>query len=189
MKTSLITLFLALLAITAKPQQNDTVAKIAEQCSIIDNFSNYQTDTLRDMEFLDEEFIKQRNEGYGLLTGYFKNDTLYKIHELYGTRLMKDVATTDYYFKNGMLIFVIEKEEYSPSVIVGGDGTTDHKINEPDFVGKYYFFKDKMIFKTTKGSPQILPNEMYFDSQSKEGQLLMFSDKNAGLLKKKNRKF
>jgi hypothetical protein len=162
-------------------QHNDTITNIEKKCRVIDVYNAYKTDTLKDEAFLDKSFLKQKGEGFGQMVAYFINDTLVKIREYYGIKLMKDFATTIYYFNKNQLIYVSEKESMGPEILVDSSGTIDHKAKHCDFAGQYYFSNEKLIYSKVKGEPQILPNEKYFDSQSKEGQLLTSAKKNRSL--------
>lgn len=189
MKTTLSLLLMSLMLSYAQAQtKNDTIRNIDQKCQSIKLDSSFKTVSLYNEEFLDTAFLKQAGAGFGQMTGYFRNDTIYRINELYGIRLLKDIAEIDYYFEHGKLIFVYEKENYNPDVFIDSARTIDHKIPCPDFEGHYYFFNEKIIFTKTKGKQQILPNEMYFDSQSKEGQLLLSAKTYVDLLKKKKNK-
>ena len=150
----------------------------------INQYKNYKTDSLIDLQFLDERFVNQQGQGFGRLVGYFKNDSIYKITEVYGLKLMNDIATTEYYFWHSKLIYISEKEVYNPNISMDSTGTVDRRIPGADFDASYYFENDKIINTISKGEAILLPNEKYFDSQSKEGQLLETAKKNIGLLKK-----
>ncbi len=165
--------------------ENETVSNIDQKVSMINLNTIYQVIELKNEEFLDKNFIKQPGEGFGVMSGYFKTDTLPKIREYYGIKKLNDHAITEYYFDEGELIFVYEKENIGPNVITDSSGTTDYKSSVPDFEGKYYFNKGKLVYFTSQGKPQIIPNEMFFDSQSKEGQLLESSKKFVKLLNDK----
>lgn len=167
---------------------DDTIKSIDKKCESIKLDISFEKVTLVNEDFLDTAFLKQKGGGYGLLIGYFKSDTICRIYEQYGIRSLNDIAETDYYFDKGRLIFVYEKENYIPEISIDSTGTVDHKIPGPDFEGYYYFDKEKIIFTNTKGKQQILPNEMFFDSQSKEGQLLLSAQTYFDLLKKKKNK-
>jgi len=168
-------------------QHNNTITNIEKKCRVIDMYNSYKTDTLKNEAFLDEGFLKQKGEGFGQMVAYYKSDTLIKIREYFGIKLMKDFATTIYYFEENQLIFVSEKESIGPEILTDSNGTVDHKAKHCDFEGQYYFSKGKLIYTKVKGEPQILPNEKYFDSQSKEGQLLTSAEKNRNLFSKKKK--
>lgn len=162
--------------------ENEAINNIDQKVLMINLNPIYQIVELKNEEFLDKNFIKQPGEGFGLMCGYFRSDTLPKIREYYGIKKLNDHATTEYYFDEGELIFVYENESYGPIVFTDSSGTSDYKSPLPDFEAKYYFKNGKLIFITWQGKPQIIPNEMFFDSQSKEGQLLDSSKKYVKLI-------
>ncbi len=177
---------LAFTYVSGQDKEN-TIKDIKQKIQSINQDTNYQIVTVDNEAFLDTGFIKQPGKGYGQLTGYFKNNKIYKILEIIGVKLLHDIATTEYYFSDGKLIFIYEYEKYGPDISIDSTGTVDHKKTGFDFEGRYYFNNDKVINTLTSGQQQILPNEMYFDSQSKEGQLLLSSQKYIDLLYKKNK--
>ncbi len=187
MKTALISILFVFTVIASDCQNNDTIKTIEKKCEYINKLNNYKTVTLKNGEFLDETFLKQAGEGYGHLTGYFKNDSIYKISEIIGIKSLKDIGITEYYYWQGKLIYINEKEYIGPDILIDNDGTIEHKTETPDFEGEYYFWQEKIFYKTVKGKPEILPNEMYFQSQSKAGQLITSSEKNIDLLIKKKK--
>jgi hypothetical protein len=147
--------------------KHDTIYMIEQKVQSFDQDTNYWTSTYKNEAFLDTGFINQPSQGYGKLTGYFKNGK------------MNEVAVTDYYFSEGKLIYVYESEKQGPDIFIGSDGTTDYRIKEPNFEVKYYFSHDKLFATTEKGirKTMLLPNAEYFDSQSKEGQLQLSAQK------------
>lgn len=161
---------------------NDFVKNIDRQILGINQNPQFKVVVLNNEDFLDSSFIKQPGKGSGKLTGYFINSSICKIREYIAINLLHDRATTEYYFSDGKLIFVNETEDYGPDIIIDSSGTVDHKKNKSDFEGKYYFDNDKIIKSYKKGQQHIIPNEMYFDSQSKDGQLILSAQKYMGLL-------
>jgi len=184
MKTIIITSLITLAFINVSGQnKSDTIKNIDQKVQAMSKDTSYWISTMNNEAFLDTGFIKQAGQGYGQLTGYFKNGKICIIHELIGIKLQKDVAETEYYFSDGKLIFVYESETFGPAVLTdSSSGSVHYIIKGPDFEGRYYFLNDKLIKKETKGKQQILPNETYFDSQSKEGQLLLSAQKYKNLL-------
>jgi hypothetical protein len=178
---------LLILAFTHVSGQDTTeiIKNIDKKVNDLYQINIYRVVTIEQEAFLDKGFIQQPGLGYGHLTAYFKNDTIYRIDEHIGVRLLKDVATTNYFFSAGKLIFVKEIEFYGPDVFIDVDGTVDQKNEGPDYEGSYYFYGDKFI-SITKGQQQILPNEKFFDSQSKEGQLEYSAQKYFGMMNNKD---
>jgi len=188
MRTTILIIFISLIGTYVFGQDKDVSVKDIEQkIRSIDQDTTYTIVTLENMAFLDTGFINQPAKGYGQLTGYFKNGTICKIREHIGLKLLSDSATTDYYFSGGKLIFVRESEIYNPDVFIDNEGTVDQRKPGPDFEGIYYFNNDKIIFSSANGKQQLLPNEMFFDSQSKEGQLMFSAQKYFNLLSEKNK--
>jgi len=184
MKQLLLTNCLILMMFAAVAQNKERINDIEQKCKIINLAPAYQIKTLEGADFLDSAFINQPNEGYGKLTGYFRNDTLFKIREFYGIKKLEIIGITEYYYWENKLIFVHETENSGPDVLMDSSGTIDYRVKVPEFEGLYYFFSDMLIYKLVEGEQAILPNEKFFDSQSKEGQLLSSSGTNISLLKK-----
>ena len=173
--------------------KTETVKNIEKKYKAINKETGYQKVVLKNEEFLDTVFIKQLGKGYGQLTGFFKNDTIYKICEQIGVRISHDSFTTDYYFFEGKLIFIYEKYEkeeekgFVENSFIESDGSIGYRTPSLPFEGQYYFDNDKLINTETKGEIEtmLLPNEKFFDSQTKEGQLLLSVKKHIDLLTKK----
>lgn len=188
MKTIIFAIIIALVNTIVWGQKKDDTIKIVEQkVASINQATNYKIVTIYNEAFLDTGFINQAGKGYGQLTGYFQTKNCSKIREQIGVKLLHDHATTEYYFKDEKLIFVHEEEVYNPNIFIDSAGTVDYRVAEPDFEGNYYFLNDKIVMVRTKGQQRILPNEMYFDSQSKEGQLLHSAEKYTRLLSQKQK--
>lgn len=182
MRTTISAILFVMSLTYASAQDTSAIVKNIEQkVQALDQIINYKLITIENGAFLDTAFLNQPGKGYGHLRGYFNNDTIYRIDEHIGIRLLQDVATTTYYFSEGKLIYVRESEKYGPDVYIDSEGTVDYKVEVPDFEGFYYFSGDKFIEKT-KGQQQILPNEKFFGSQSKEGQLEYSAQKYIDLL-------
>ncbi|MFH2141947.1 MAG: hypothetical protein ABIJ97_05965 [Bacteroidota bacterium] len=186
MKTLLFaTLVIYTLSCASAQEKNDTIRIIDQKVMYVNLFTDCKIITLSNGEFLNKEFIEQQGHGYGQMTGYLRNDTIYKIREHIGIRLMHDIATTDYYFWDGKLIYVNESEKYGTDIFIDSSGTVDYKLSDPDFEGHYYFFDDRIVDSRMKGQQKILPNEKYFLSQSKDGQLLHSAKKYIDLISDK----
>lgn len=189
MKTlsSFILFILFVTRITGQVNQDSIDIKNIEQKTRGINSNIYEKIDLHNEAFLDSGFIRQIGGGFGHLIGYFKNDTIFKIHEYIGIRLFNSFATTDYYYAGNKLIFAYEAEFHVQDTLVDSIGFINYNIQKYDFEGSYYFTIDKMI-SVTNGKQMILPNEMYFDSQSKAGQLQDFAEKYSALLTKAKKK-
>lgn len=173
--------------------KSDIIRNIEQKVQFVKQATGYKRVTLINEEFIDTGFIKQPGKGYGQLTGFFRNDSIYKICEQIGVRVSHDSFTTDYYFFDGKLIFVYEKygkeEEkgFVENSFMESDGTIGYRTPSLPFEGRYYFDNDKLIFTETKGEIEtmLLPNEKFYDSQKKEGQLLLATQNYISLLSAK----
>jgi hypothetical protein len=116
-------------------------------------------------------------DGGGQLTGYFKGEDIYKIHEQVG--LSYCILTTEYYYWDKQLIFVFEKED--DFIYVDSLATLDYSKTKTSFEGRYYFNNGQLISTKTKGQKRINDN-IRFDSQNKSGQLITSGQKNIDLL-------
>lgn len=178
-KVILAIIMTAILAHVSGQNKNDSLKIIEQKIQAINNDTSYWTSSFVNESFLDTGFINQSNKGYGNLTGYFKSGKISKIRELIGLKLLKDIAITEYYFSEGKLIFVTEKEKQGPDIFIDSAGTVDHRIDEPTFEAQYFFSNDKMIYSSENGARKtmLLPNANFFDSMSKEEQLLLTAKK------------
>ncbi|MDD3858655.1 MAG: hypothetical protein PHW83_00535 [Bacteroidales bacterium] len=161
---------------------NNSIDSINKIVNEINEHSNLSFVVLEEDDFLDSAFINQPGEGFGTLTGFFNEEEIVMIEEVYGIHTPTDIAVVTYYFEKGKLIYVEESENYSPSVFISPDGTVDYKDVSYDFEGKYYFTQDSFIEKTS-GQQILIPNKESFLSQSKDGQLQANADKYTKLLK------
>ncbi|MDD3877700.1 MAG: hypothetical protein PHT69_13850 [Bacteroidales bacterium] len=179
---SIFLLFHFLLIMTSVySQNNERIQQADSLIKLIDSFDELSIVVLKDNEFLDSSFINQPAGGYGFLYAYFKNNTLYKIREIYGIKDMEVIAVCDYYYWNDSLLFVRETENNGPDSSLDINERINYTISNPEFKGMYYFYYNLLIFKLIQGEQSIIPNEKFFDSQSKEGQLLETSEKNRTL--------
>jgi hypothetical protein len=180
MKPTLLFILIVLnLPFASAQSKTDTINIIVQKVKAIDQQTNYRTSTLENEAFLDTGFISQPGQGCGQLTAYYKNSQLCKIKEMIGIKLLHQIAYTGYYFGQGKLIYVVEEEHQGPNIFIDSAGTVDRRIDMPGFIALYYFNNDKMIDRVEEGERKtmLLPDEKYFDSQSKEGQLLYSAEK------------
>ncbi len=180
MKTTLLTIIIAFSFYTVSAQLKiDTIQSIDQRVLEINKDTAYWVSSFENSAFLDSAFINQPGQGYGRLTGYFRNGKVCKIREFIGIKLLDQFAVTEYYFFDGKLIFVNEQEIVGPDIYIDNTGTIDHRIDAPSFQIQYYFFNDKLIKSVETGTrtTMLLPNAAYFDSMSKEGQLLYSAEK------------
>jgi len=147
------------------------IKKIQEKIQLIDLEKSYQLKTLNN-----EKFFGQMTDGGGQLIGYFKDGKIYKIIERLG--LSYGVKTYEYYFFNGQLISVNEKEEDFPDI--NNTGTLDYTKVEMAFQGYYYFDNEKLINSKTTGQKRFSEN----DKTDIEAFLLKIAKENVDLLTK-----
>ncbi|HET6769061.1 MAG TPA: hypothetical protein VFH08_16735 [Chitinophagaceae bacterium] len=94
-----------------------------------------------------EEFMPQVTDGGGELIGYFKKQEIQKITRTIG--LSYGIKTYDYYFSYGRLLFIYETlYGFATKDTLG---TLDYNKTELNFIGRYYFKKDKLIDNETTG--------------------------------------
>lgn len=172
MKTVTLVCFLSLFGSVSQGQIPDGVAFIEQICYNYKQFEDFNTQILKDAEYLDSTFISQPGEGFGELTFYYMSDSLYLIRDYFGVRKLNMNAVVEYYIYQGNLIFVHEREYSGPYAYIDADGTVDINRGTPVFEGRYYFDKGLLLYKNTLGESFLIPNEKWFDSQSKEGQLM-----------------
>ena len=167
--------------------RNDTISNIDKKVLSISQSAAEQVITLKNENFLDSGFLHQPGMPYGQLKGFINNKNINLIIENLGIEIRHDFATTEYYFENGKLIYVYEKERVGPDIFIDSAGVRDERKERITFEGRYYFFNQKLIktLKTGKQETMLLPNEEFFDSQSKEGQLLQSAERYFKLLSKK----
>lgn len=134
---------------TSQVQVTDIMKEIQAQVDVISRERDYQTVTLNN-----EQFLGQMTDGGGQLVGYFKDGYLKKVVERLG--LSYGVMTYEYYFSDGQLVFVKEKEEDFPA---DNTGTLDYSKLELAFEGNYYFDQGKVINVQTTGKKRVFENE------------------------------
>ncbi|MFH0894904.1 MAG: hypothetical protein V2A54_10760 [Bacteroidota bacterium] len=124
-----------------------------------------------------EEVWENVPDGGTELNGLFYGDTLVKIAFMCG--LSYGVITEEYSFKNGKLIFVIEKE--SDYVYDEKKQSLDYTRLEPVFEEKFYFVNEKLLKRIPKGKKKF-NDELYYDSQTREGVLISAKEKYVKLI-------
>ena len=137
--------------------KEEKIKSVREKFQIINSDTTYQTKTLTN-----EQFLEQMTDGGGELTGYFKNGQIKKIIELVGVSYC--VRTFEYYFWDGELIFVYEKEEDFP--YIDSIGALDFSKLELAFEGRYYFDSGVIIEVKTTGQKRI-PDDDGIDTGKK----------------------
>jgi hypothetical protein len=105
--------------------------------------------TLKTIELSEEEFLdvsEGGTDGGATLKGYFKGDSLVKMHLWVGLSLC--VRQYDYYFAGGRPFFIYETEEDFP---IDSSGPVDRTKLKLAFEGRYYLDHGKVIDIKTKG--------------------------------------
>lgn len=105
-------------------------------------FKNINADNgLKKVTLENEEFLENMTDGGGELTGYFKKGQIKRVRQWVG--LSNGNETTEFYFKNGHLIFVYEK--FASFIFDPKTEQFDHTKTETTFEGRYYFHNNKLI--------------------------------------------
>jgi hypothetical protein len=138
-----LSLIVILFQITNGQTRADKILDIRKTFQKINNDTSLKKRTIDDAE----EFLGHATDGGGELIGYFHKDSICKIFATVG--LSYGTISDGYYFRNGQLIFVYEVEKDFPET----DNLGGLDFNKLDLVfeGRYYFDKDKIIDKITKG--------------------------------------
>ena len=170
---SVILLLLSFHLVSAQ-SKTDSIKLIQQAVKAINRQTPSHLAHFSNAQFLDSLFLQQPGQAYGQLTAFFNNNEIYKIHLTIGIKRLHQTAYTSYYFSQGKLIYVCEEEYQGPEIFTDSAATIDDRIDMPGFFARYYFNKDKMIdrMETGQRKTMLLPDEKFFDSQSKEGQLL-----------------
>lgn len=142
-----VILLLAILTIVQGQTKDGTTKDIGEKFHRINSDSGYLIKTLEN-----EQFLEHVTDGGGTLTGYFKNGQIKKITERIG--LSSCIKTFEFYFWDGELIFVYEKEEDFP--YIEAKGLLDYTKLKLVFEGRYYFNNGKLIETKIKGKKRIV---------------------------------
>ncbi len=145
MKPGKIFLILFAAIIFAWPvwSQNEVpgVPEIRAQFNAINTDAGLKTDT-----FENEEFLEQGTDGGGMLTFYYRNDSIRKIVTWIGLSYGNTIR--EYYFSNDQLIFVYENVA---TFVENKNGERDLTKTETAFEGRYYIHDNRMIKKLTTG--------------------------------------
>ncbi len=171
-KNIISVILLLVILTTAQGQTKDSIAKdIEEKFQRINLDSGYLVKTLEN-----EQFLEHMTDGGGILTGYFKNGQINKITEQLG--LSYGIKTFEFYFWDGQLIFVYEKEEDFPHI--EANGSLDYNKLELVFEGRYRFNNGKLIETEIQGKKRIV-DDIGIDIEKK---LLEMAKQNIDALRK-----
>lgn len=137
-RKALIALALILFSSISCAQTKDSLIKnIRQVYNSINSDKSLKIVKLED----EEEFLGNITDGGGSLTGYFKGNEILKIHIWIG--LSYGVSQFEYYFDNGKLFFVYEKEE--DFARKGDNASLDYTKLNWAFEGRYYIDQTKGI--------------------------------------------
>lgn len=114
----------------------------------INSDHSLKTIVLTNDDFLPDETL----DGGCSLTGYYKNDTLYKMSAWIGISYC--VRQYDYYLHTGKPVFIFETEKDFPA---NADGTLVYTKLNPGFEGRYYLYGQKVIDIKHKGVKRMDP--------------------------------
>jgi len=135
-------------------QKRDSIIR-----DIQESFRKINNDrTLKIIKLENEEFLPQATDGGCSLTGYFKGDTVYKMKVWIG--LSYGIKQFEYYFKNGNLFFIYEKEEDFP--YDEKEGTLVYTKVKLAFEGRYYLNRGKIIDVKKRGEKRLDANYSAF---------------------------
>lgn len=158
-KSSIIIIFtliiIGLILFLSLKDRNSNIAQIQniqKNVELIDSEKNYEVKTLNNEQIQGN----QMTDGGAQLTGYFKQGKIVKIKEKLS--LSYGVKNYEYYFSDGKLIFVYEKDENFPDP--ENSGTLDYSKTETAFEGYYYFENGKLISKKTIGTKRFSENDI-----------------------------
>ncbi|MCB9195086.1 MAG: hypothetical protein H6600_09510 [Flavobacteriales bacterium] len=160
MKILVLNLFLFSFAINITIGQQLLIDRIDKDVQRINKDSSYHIKTLNNDQFLDHT-----TDNGAVLMGSFQNDTVVKINCKIG--LSYAIQSTEYYFKDDLLIFVYEKEEtfhFSDSL-----GKFIYDSVDTNFEGQYYFYNEVLLKTVTQGERTFSDD---LDSISKDLQLI-----------------
>jgi hypothetical protein len=105
--------------------------------------------TLKKCVLQQEAFTEHSTDGGSELTGYYQKGKIRKIVLWIG--LSNGIHITEYYFRNGELIFIYKQFEMF-TYDEQKEELNYHK-REKTFEGRYYFHKNKLIHQQLKGDP------------------------------------
>jgi hypothetical protein len=162
---------LAFFSTSCGQTRSDLKNEIKKEIQSINSDTAYKKVTLEN-----DDFLGNMTDGGGELTGYFKGEQIKKIYQWIG--LSNGNEITEFYFRNGQLIFVYEK--FSAFVYDHKKEQQDLTKTETTFEGRYYFDKDKLIDRLTTGH-----NRFEDDNNNPEKILIQEAKDNMRLLNKK----
>lgn len=166
----LILIFTLNLSLVVGQTNAEKIKEIRGKFEKINQDNTYELKTLENEQFLDHI-----PDGGGSLTGYFKDNKVYKIVERIGVSYC--VRTFEYYYWDERLILVYEKElDFKMNDGKGFDYDNQTLV----FEGHYYFVNGNLIETSITGKKAI----EYDEEENKEKALLAAAKRNVDALKK-----
>ncbi|MBS1563598.1 MAG: hypothetical protein JST39_04380, partial [Bacteroidetes bacterium] len=108
-----------------------------------------QTKGLSETSLTAEDFLEDTPDNGAEMTGYYMGDSLYKIKM--GIGLSYCLRDFEFYYKDGNVIFIYEKENDFP---LEAD-TMNYNRTELSYEGRYYLGNRKIIDLKTKGKGRL----------------------------------
>ncbi len=171
MKTTITILLICLFANFATAQtEQELIKEIRKHYKWVNSQKDFVPVVLNNQDFLD-----QATDNGATMTGYYKNNKLYKIIETVG--ISYAVITSEYYFWSGELFFIYhtEKAYKEKKDDAGNFIELDYTKTELKYEDRQYFNKDKQIRRIKKG--EILSTENNFLKRSKNLKPLLDNKK------------
>lgn len=142
----ILTTVIILINLISFSQEESLIKDINEKFKTINQTRSYQKTILQN-----EEFMEHVPDFGGELTGFHKNDTVYKIHEKIG--LSYGLISTEYYYWNEKPILIYFIEDSFEQIIDSVHGFTgwNHKELVRQLEARYYYYNDSLIDVKRKG--------------------------------------
>jgi len=175
-----IPFFIIALALNCPSNAQSTEDKVKNIREIFNRIN--ATKQLSTKKLENEEYLDHMTDGGGELTGYYKDDTLYKIIDWVG--ISSGVIKDEYYFSEGKLVFVYEAQDrfvYNDSL-----KERDYSKQRTVFEGRYYFYNSRLIHVIKKGGP--FSRGFDHSNEAIAGEFLDEARKYSSLLKTKGRR-
>ncbi|HAF30776.1 MAG TPA: hypothetical protein DCG75_17170 [Bacteroidales bacterium] len=159
----ILTILIFLFYFNSFSQDTESAIKdIREKFKTINQINSYQEIVLNN-----EEFLEHMTDGGGHLTGFCRNDTVYKIYTKIG--LSFGVHTIEYYYWNEKPIFIYFIEDTYEQKIDSVHGFLGFNIDkfEKRFEARYYLQNDSLLEIKKKGE------SLYKDREIKMKEYLL----------------
>lgn len=166
------------LATGLSAQEIPAVKAISDKCRNIKLLENCRVLKVVHTAATDSAIAKKGGFHHSL--AWLSNGSIVRICDSFAPASEGPLAVAEYFFSNDSMIFAAETD-FSGTGKAGSNGDAF----EPVYEARYYFHQDKLIFTHVRGKPLISPDENFFDSQNKEGQLLVTAGQLFGLCREK----